>query len=105
MLNACMTANDAISVSGEGRERAFVGVAPALVRAGAMAVVAMQFPVSDQGARIFSAEFYRMLVRRKPVDEAIDEARFGMTINLGLDTSDWVAPVLFMRDTSGRLFP
>jgi tetratricopeptide (TPR) repeat protein len=105
MLNACLTAGDAVRACVQGTERAFVGVAPALVRAGVTAVVAMQFPISDRGAHVFSADFYRMLVRRGPVDEAIDQARIAVTIDLGTDNSDWSAPVLFLRRSSGELFP
>ncbi len=105
MLNACLTASDTVQMCERGAERAFAGVAPALVRAGVTAVVAMQFPVSDRGAQIFSADFYRMLARRRPVDEAVDQARIAVTIELGAGSSDWAAPVLFLRGNSGDIFP
>ncbi|MBN1139452.1 MAG: PQQ-binding-like beta-propeller repeat protein [Anaerolineae bacterium] len=105
MLNACLTAGDAVRACEWGTERAWVGLAPALVQAGVTAVVAMQFPVSDRGAQVFSADFYRMLARRKPIDEAIDQARIAVTAEQGTGGSDWAAPVLFLRGRSGDLFP
>jgi len=106
VLNACLTARDAVHpTSGvNSHQRAYLGVAPALVDAGLLAVVAMQFSLGDKGAQIFAQDFYRMLARRRPVDEAVDQARVAMMLELGLECRDWVAPVLFLRGSTGELF-
>jgi CHAT domain-containing protein len=104
LLNACLTARDLSPQGPSVLERAYLGVAPALVDAGLLAVVAMQFSVSDEGARIFAQDFYRMLARRRPVDEAVDQARVATMLNLGLECRDWAAPVLFLRGSTGELF-
>jgi tetratricopeptide (TPR) repeat protein len=105
VLNACLTARDAAHPSPSVPERAYLGVAPALVDAGLLAVVASQFSLSDVGARLFAQDFYRMLARGRPVDEAVDQARVAMMLELGLACRDWAAPVLFLRGSSGELFP
>ena len=106
VLNACLTARDAAHpTSGvNSHQRAYLGVAPALVDAGLLAVVAMQFSLGDDGARVFAQDFYRMLARRRPVDEAVDQARVAMMLELGLECRDWAAPVLFLRGSTGELF-
>jgi CHAT domain-containing protein len=106
VLNACLTARDAAHpTSGvNSHQRAYLGVAPALVDAGLLAVVAMQFSLGDKGAQVFAQDFYRMLARRRPVDEAVDQARVAMMLELGLECRDWVAPVLFLRGSTGELF-
>jgi len=53
VLNTCLAAAGA-----ESRARPFANVATSLVTAGIPAVVAMQFPISDQAAIIFSEHFY-----------------------------------------------
>jgi CHAT domain-containing protein len=105
VLNACLTARDAVRHSPGDIERAYLGLAPALVDAGLLAVVAMQFSLLDEGARVFAQDFYQMLARRRPVDEAVDQARVAMMVALGLERRDWAAPVLFMRGSTGELFP
>jgi hypothetical protein len=105
VLNACLTARDAVRHSPGDVERAYLGLAPALVDAGLLAVVAMQFSLLDEGARVFAQDFYRMLARHRPVDEAVDQARVAMMVALGLERRDWAAPVLFMRGSTGELFP
>lgn len=105
VLNACLTARD--SARSDLPKQAFLGVAPALADAGLVAVVAMQFHISDSGARIFAQDFYRMLARDRPIDEAVDEAR--RAIFLAQDDPDvlcheWAAPVLFLRSDTGELF-
>jgi len=105
VLNACLTARDAVRESPSVPERAYLGVAPALVDAGLLAVVAMQFSLSDKGAWAFARDFYRMLARRRPVNEAVDRARVKMVMELGLECRDWAAPVLFLRGSAEEIFP
>jgi len=105
VLNACLTAQDTVRKSSGVPRQTYLGVAPALVDAGLLAVVAMQFSVSDVGAQVFARDFYCMLARRKLVEEAVDQARGAVMLELGLGRRDWVAPVLFLRGSSGELFP
>jgi hypothetical protein len=98
-LNACRTA----AITEEGmRFDAFMGVAPALVMGGVTAVVAMQFPISDQAAQAFSQELYTQLASATPVDEAVSKAR--RVVQLQTDGQEWGTPVLFMRSSDGRIF-
>lgn len=96
VLNACET--------GRSADRdPFSSVAGALMRKGVPAVVAMQYPISNDAAVEFSRTFYESLAQRRPVDEAVTEAR--QTIRLARrGTLEWVTPVLFMRSLDGRLF-
>ncbi len=97
ILNACETAK-------ASTYNAFLGVAPALINAGIPAVIAMQFPMPDQSAIIFSEEFYRSLAKDYHVDAALAEARIAMAERIGIDRIDWGIPVLFMRSPDGLLF-
>ncbi|MFD4873952.1 CHAT domain-containing protein [Streptomyces sp. NPDC058420] len=96
VLNACET--------GRSADRdPFSSVAGALMRKGLPAAVAMQYPISNDAAVEFSRTFYESLAHRRPVDEAVTEAR--QTIRLARrGTLEWVTPVLFMRSLDGRLF-
>jgi tetratricopeptide (TPR) repeat protein len=97
-LNACDTAQ-------LGRRRGqdpFSGVASALVMAGLPAVLAMQLPISDAAALIFSGHFYAALAAGFPVDAAAAEAR--LAIHLSFPTSwEWATPALFMSVPDGRI--
>jgi hypothetical protein len=106
VLNACLSARDAPpDESGfAGRRAAFMGVGPALIDAGLGAVVAMQFSMVDESARIFAEDFYTMLARFKPVDECLSRAREALLLEVGLGQRDWATPVLLMRAPDGVLF-
>ncbi len=98
-LNACKTAV-------AGQEHAvdpFAGVATSLIRVGIPALVAMQFPISDPAAIVFSATFYDKLVQGAPVDVAMVEARKAIRTE-DISTMEWATPVLFMRSPDGVLF-
>ena len=97
VLNACETAKTSTY-------DAFLGVAPTLVNAGIPAVVAMQYPIPDTSAVIFSEEFYRSLSINYQVDAAIKDARIAMAARIGVNRTDWSIPVLFMRSPDGVLF-
>jgi hypothetical protein len=96
VLNACDTAR-------LPRRRGldpYSGVAAALVRSGAPAVVAMQFPISDAAAARFSLGLYRALAAGAPVDAAVVAGR--QEIDLGSRGShEWATPVLFLRTAEG----
>ncbi len=96
VLNACETAK-----SSEGKP--FASVAPRLVMAGVPAVIAMQFPISDDAAIDFSTMFYNRLVLGDPVDEATARGRGAISAGAGGDM-EWGTPVLFMRAPNGQLF-
>lgn len=97
VLNACDTAR----AGGAAGRDPFAGVATALVLAGIPAVVAMQSPIDDAYALVFSAAFYRQLARGRSVEEAMAEGRQAI-YSQGRSGADWAVPVLFLR-TAGDL--
>lgn len=97
VLNACQTATASSA-------RPLAGLAPRLLQRELSAVVAMQYPMPDHGALVFSREFYRSLALGYPVDAAMAEARKGIFLEVGGDAQDWGIPVLFLRAQDGQLF-
>ena len=99
VLNACQGAEVAAT-------RELAGVAPQLVARGVPAVVAMQYPISDDAAIVFAREFYLKLCSgwsRGQVEMAISHARN----RIYMDVKEAVAfatPVLFMRSDTGIIF-
>lgn len=96
VLNGCETA-----VTSE--KEPLLGAAPALVKAGIPAVVAMQFSIPDQTAITFSRTFYGALADSFPVDAAVAESRKAIYARYP-DRRDWGIPVLFMRSPDGVLW-
>jgi hypothetical protein len=95
VLNACDGARSS-------QDDPFAGVAQSLVQQGLPAVIAMQFEISDEAARVFASGFYSALASGYPVDAALVQARTAIHGNqLG---AEWGTPVLFMRSPDGRLF-
>lgn len=83
----------------------FVGIAPQLVRrCGVPAVVAMQYRLRADAAKIFLEEFYSSVAARKPVDWAAQAARNAVALELGQDNREFATPVLFMRAADGNVF-
>lgn len=81
------------------------GVAPALMRTGIPAAVAMQYEVYDKSAIAFARRFYQSLAAGLPVDEAVTQGRLAV-LNLEAPFDlDFGVPVLYMRAADGRLFP
>lgn len=99
VLNACSTGR-----AGEGvGVDAFSGVAPALMRAGLPAVVAMQRPITDAAAIAFGKALYARLVAGDPVDAAVSEGR--QAIHASTPTShEWSVPALFTRTGAEVIF-
>ncbi len=62
VLNACRTAQ----ISSDPKLDPFSGSASALALAGLPAILAMQLPISDQAALVFSQRLYEMLSRPSP---------------------------------------
>ncbi len=97
-----------LGACGSGRRdgvSAWTGVAPALVRQGVAAVVAMQYDVLDDLALAFMDMFYAALAAGLSVDEAVAAGRLGMKGKAGRRDFDWGVPVLYMRSPDGVLFP
>lgn len=95
VLNSCEGAR------GSGKDP-FAGTAQGLIQQRVPAVIAMQFPISDEAAKTFAEEFYSTIARGYPVDAALGEAR--KVIYLGGNRLEWATPVLYMRTANGRIF-
>jgi hypothetical protein len=96
VLNACQS-------SAGSAEDSQAGIAAALVHAGLPAVVAMQFPITDDAAPVFSQAFYEGLAAGRGVDQCVRAGRTAIT--LANDASlEWGTPVLHLRSADGVLF-
>jgi hypothetical protein len=80
-------------------------VAPALVRRGLPAAVAMQYEVLDEQATAFSKMLYTALASGLSLDEAVSTGRQAMLGGEDGKAIEWGVPVVYMRSTSGVLFP
>lgn len=100
-LNACKTAQ-----GGEGDSHdPFAGVASAIILAGVPAVVAMQYPISDNAAISFAKTFYRLLPECHPIDLIMAEARKSVyQTQEQVGGMEWATPALFMRSPDGVVF-
>ena len=97
VLGACESARrDNIS--------SWTAVAPALVRRGLPAAVAMQYEVLDSNATDFSRMMYTNIAAGLSLDEAVSAGRQAM-LSPEADSVEWGVPVLYMRSASGVLFP
>jgi hypothetical protein len=96
-LNACKTG----TTSARSAVDPFAGVATSLIKAGVPAVVAMQFPISDQAAISFADTFYQRIAQRYPVDAAVAEARKALYSER---KTEWATAVVFLRSKDGVLF-
>ncbi|MEL6650346.1 MAG: CHAT domain-containing protein, partial [Bacteroidota bacterium] len=100
-LNACKTAQGS---KGEIHDP-FASVASAITLAGVPAVVAMQYPISDQAAIQFAKTFYRLLPECHPIDLIMAEARKAVFQSQeALQGMEWATPALFMRSPDGIVF-
>lgn len=93
ILNACNGARGS-------QADPFANLMQSLVLAGLPAVIAMQSSITDRAALTFARHFYESLSRRKPVDQAVTEARHAMFF---LGSGEWGSPVLAMRVPDGRI--
>lgn len=96
VLNACQGATTS-------PHRALTGIAPRLVARGIPAVIAMQYRIDLDTARLFSDEFYRTLALGWPVDTAMQTTRNAISLEVGLDRHDFAIPVLFMLARDGAI--
>jgi len=98
-----------LNVCSSGRlddARAFQGLAPQLVRRGVPAVIAMQYPLTDEAALQFAREFYRRLCLGQDtgrVDVAVAHARNMLAI-LSPGDRAFAAPVLYTHAADGVVF-
>lgn len=83
----------------------WTGIAPALVRGGLPAAVAMQATLYDRSAVAFSTRFYESLALGHPIDAAVSAGRLAIFNESGPGERDWGVPVLYLRAESGVLFP
>lgn len=95
ILNACEGAR-------ASTRDAFAGMAQSLIRQGISAAIAMQVPLTDDAAQIFSRTLYGALGDGFPIDAAVGEARIAIAAQQS--TPEWATPVLFMRTDDGQLF-
>lgn len=95
VLNACEGARSS-------RTDPFAGAAQSLIQQGIPAVIAMQFPISDQAAITLSQGFYTALADGYPVDGALGEARKELLASG--NSEEWGTPVLHMRAPDGNIF-
>lgn len=95
VLNAC----DGVHFRHDGSA---CGVATAFMRCGAPAIVAMQSPISDEAALIFSEELYGAVSDGASIETAVAEAR--RAIFFQPNAGEWFVPILFMDGMDGRLF-
>jgi hypothetical protein len=86
VLSACHSAR-------VGGESVFGGVGPSLIRAGIPAIVAMQFGVTVEMARVFTREFYRSIMQGATMVSAVATVRAAMAD----DRTAWYRPVLYLR--------
>jgi len=86
----------------------YSGVAQTLLRSeAAPTVVAMQYVISDNAAKIFAKSFYEDLLKGSDVDTAVSLARMAISDTeqeQGRSNSiEWGTPVLYMRAKDSRL--
>ena len=96
VLNACKGARATLS-------NPFAGIAQTLVAGSVPAVVAMQYPISDEVAITFAKRFYGSLARAAPVDTAIAQARKAI-FALEFGKFEFGIPVLYTRSPDGHIF-
>ncbi|MBW4594717.1 MAG: CHAT domain-containing protein [Brasilonema angustatum HA4187-MV1] len=82
----------------------WTGIAPAVMKQGIPAVLAMQYKVSDSEAIAFSKRFYTALAAGLTLDEAVSLGRREM-YNESKQGYEWAIPVLYMRSPDGIVFP
>lgn len=82
----------------------FLGIAPQLVQRGTPTVLAMQYEVKIETAKIFLEEFYTHVAAHKPIDWAVQLGRNAISLEFGLDNREFATPVLYMRAENGNVF-
>ena len=80
------------------------GVSEAMIKAGLVAVVGMQFAVRDDSAISFMLRFYTALAAGLTIDEAVQAGRLAMFV-AARDVRGFGTPVLTLRDSDGVIMP
>lgn len=80
----------------------FERLAPELIEAGILAVLAMQYPMSADAARRFTSKFYHRLAAGDEIDQIVQTTRYEMQSRLNDDRLIGT-PVLYMQSRGGRL--
>ncbi len=99
VLNSCLGAK-------ASQTKPLSGIVPRLFAREIPAVVAMQYPIMNEAALRFAAQFYGSLCKgyqRGLIDVAVTGARNLMHIK-GRSELSFATPVLFMRSDSGAIF-
>jgi hypothetical protein len=81
----------------------FSSAAATLIRRGVPAVLAMQYEISDRAAVEFTRSFYEAVAAGLPIDAAVRDARLAVSLARP-DSLEWGTPVLFLRQSDGRIF-
>jgi tetratricopeptide (TPR) repeat protein len=81
----------------------FSSMAATLTRRNIPAVVAMQYEISDTAAIEFSRTFYESIVKRRPIDMALTDARVAVCLHKK-KSLEWGIPALYMHSTDGAIF-
>lgn len=101
VLNACQTAS---LPRREGLD-VFSGMAPALIGSGLPAVVAMQFPITDNAAIAFGRSLYDALASGDPIEAALAEGRQAIfNLDRKRGSCEWATPVLYLSVEEGQIF-
>ena len=96
VLNACEGAR-------ASKTDIFSSTGTVLVNRGIPAVISMQYEITDAAATDFSRNFYDALARKMPVDAAVREARYRLSMS-PKNEREWGTPVLQMHSSDGSLF-
>jgi hypothetical protein len=80
----------------------FSSAAATLIRRGVPAVLAMQYEISDRAAIEFTRSFYEAVASGRPIDSAVRDARLAVSLARP-DSLEWGTPVLFLRQSDGRI--
>lgn len=80
----------------------FASTALALIRQGMPAVIAMQFVITDDAAKVFAGELFHSVLEGNTLDVALTDARRAIFSNNF--STEWATPVLYTRAPGKRIF-
>jgi len=98
-LNSC----EGATLGHRPGQNPLLGTAAALVRRGVPAVLAMQFPITDIAARVFSEAVYLSLARGRSLESAVGDGRLALH-QADPDSWEWVTPALFTALSGAEVF-
>lgn len=103
VLSACDTATTKPFQAPRTSAVSMPNVAGSLLAGGVPAVIAMQSPICNRAADVFSRRLYQRLADGALIDDAVAEGRVELHLSFP-ERLDWAIPVLCMRIPDGRLF-